>query len=107
MLRERPLRHGTRTRRDVLALEIGPVAQEYGLRNSGSPIVWYKMGSRPILILCDEFVRLGEELGFGAQRAVYSRAGTDASVARQDGQAGRIACLGFPAEIPTDTNWPV
>lgn len=83
----------------VLALEIGPVAEEYGLRNDARPVVWYRDGiatyTKP---LCDELVRLAEELGFGAQPAVYSRAGTDASVARQYGQTGRIACIGFPAE---------
>jgi putative aminopeptidase FrvX len=83
----------------VLALEIGPVAEEYGLQNNGSPIVWYKDGIATYTkSLCDELVGLAEELGFGAQRAVYSRAGTDASVARQYGRTGRIACLSFPAE---------
>jgi putative aminopeptidase FrvX len=83
----------------VLALEIGPVAEEYGVRNNGSPVVWYKDELATYTkSLCDELVHLARELDFGAQPAVYSRAGTDASVARQYGQTGRIACIGFPAE---------
>jgi putative aminopeptidase FrvX len=83
----------------VLALEIGPVAEEYAIRNDERPVIWYRDGiatyTKP---LADELLRLAETLGFGAQPAVYSRAGTDASVSRQYGQTGRIACLGFPAE---------
>jgi putative aminopeptidase FrvX len=83
----------------ILALEIGPVAEEYGLQNNQSPVVWYKDGVAAYTkSLCDELVRLAGELGFGAQPAVYNRAGTDASVARQYGQTGRIGCIGFPAE---------
>jgi putative aminopeptidase FrvX len=62
-------------------------------------VLWYKdritTYTKP---LCDELLRLAAELGFGAQPAVYSSAGTDASTARQHGQVSRIACLGFPAE---------
>lgn len=83
----------------LLALEVGPVAEEYGVRNDARPVVWYRdrvaTYTKP---LCDELVRLADDLGFGAQRAVYSRAATDASTARQHGQIGRIACIGFPAE---------
>jgi putative aminopeptidase FrvX len=83
----------------LLALEVGPVAEEYAVRNSEQPVIWYKdrVGTYTKAI-CDELARLADSLGFGAQRAVYSRAATDASTARQHGQVGRIACLGFPAE---------
>ncbi len=83
----------------LLALEIGPVAEEYGVRNNEQPVVWYKdritTYTKP---LCDELVRLADVLGFGAQPAVFSSAGTDAAVSRQSGQVNRIACVGFPAE---------
>jgi putative aminopeptidase FrvX len=83
----------------LLALEVGPVAEEYGVRNNEQPVVWYRDRIATYTkSLCDELLRLAEKLGFGAQPAVYSRAGTDASTARQHGQVGRIACLGFPAE---------
>jgi putative aminopeptidase FrvX len=83
----------------LLALEVGPVADEYGVRNNEQPVVWYKdrIGTYTKSI-CDELLRLADALGFGAQPAVYSRAATDASTARQHGQVGRIACIGFPAE---------
>jgi putative aminopeptidase FrvX len=83
----------------LLALEIGPVAEEYSVRNNEQPVVWYKdRVATYTKVLCDELVRLAESLGFGAQPAVYSRAATDASTARQHGQVGRIACLAFPGE---------
>lgn len=83
----------------LLALEVGPVAEEYGVRNNEQPVVWYRdRVATYTKSLCDELVRIAEGLGFGAQRAVYSRAATDASTARQHGQVGRIACIGFPAE---------
>lgn len=83
----------------LLALEIGPVAEEYSVRNNEQPVVWYKDRIATYTkSLCDELVRLADELGFGAQPAVYSSAGTDASTARQHGQVGRIACLGIPTE---------
>jgi putative aminopeptidase FrvX len=83
----------------MVALEIGPVAEEYSVRNSEQPVIWYRDRIAPYTkSLCDELLRLAEALGFGAQPAVYSNAGTDASTARQHGQVARIACLGFPAE---------
>jgi putative aminopeptidase FrvX len=83
----------------LLALEVGPVAEEYSVRNNPQPVVWYKDRIATYTkSLCDELAQLADELGFGAQRAVYSRAGTDASTARQHGQVGRIACLAFPVE---------
>src|SRR5206468_4080654 len=83
----------------LLALEVGPVAEEYGVQNNEQPVVWYRDRIATYTkSLCDELVRLADGLGFGAQRAVYSRAATDASTAREHGQVGRIACIGFPAE---------
>jgi putative aminopeptidase FrvX len=83
----------------LLALEIGPVAEEYSVRNNEQPVVWYKdRVATYTKSICDELMRLADDLGFGAQPAAYSRAATDASTARQHGQVGRIACLAFPAE---------
>ncbi len=84
--------------RSMLALEIGPVEPEYDLELNDSPIVWYKdrLGaySKP---MCDRLVRLGEAIGTGCQRAVYSRAATDASGARLAGAVGEVSVLSFPA----------
>jgi putative aminopeptidase FrvX len=83
----------------MLALEIGPVAEEYQVDNCDRPVVWYRDRITTYTkSICDELVRLADALGFGAQPAVYSSAGTDASTARQHGQVARIACLGFPGE---------
>jgi putative aminopeptidase FrvX len=83
----------------LLALEIGPVAEEYQVQNCEQPVVWYRDRIATYTkSLCDDLLRLADALGFGAQPAVYSSAGTDASTARQHGQVPRIACLGFPAE---------
>jgi putative aminopeptidase FrvX len=82
----------------MLALEIGPVAEEYGLELDEQPIVWYRDSTVTYTkSFCDELVAIGERLGTGSQRAVYGHAGSDASCARSSGQAGRVACLSFPA----------
>jgi putative aminopeptidase FrvX len=83
----------------LLALEIGPVAEEYQVRNCEQPVVWYRDRITTYTkSICDDLLRLAEAMGFGAQPAVYSSAGTDASTARQHGQVARIACLGFPTD---------
>jgi putative aminopeptidase FrvX len=83
----------------LLALEVGPVAEEYSVRNTEQPVVWYKdRVTTYTKSICDELMWLANDLGFGAQPAVYSSAATDASTARQHGQVARIACIGFPAE---------
>jgi putative aminopeptidase FrvX len=83
----------------MLALEIGPVADEYGLELDERPIVWYRDSTVTYTkSFCDELVATGEKLGIGVQRAVYGHAGSDASCARSSGQVGRVACLSFPAQ---------
>jgi len=83
----------------LIALEVGPVADEYGNANSPQPVIWvsdsYHTYSKR---LSDRLMDLAGVLGFGAQPVVYSSAGTDASAARRYGQAGSVACLGFPVE---------
>lgn len=82
----------------MLALEIGPVAEEYGLKLDSRPVIWYRDSTATYTkSFCDELVALGERLGTGAQRAVYGHAGSDASCARSSGQVGRVGCLSFPA----------
>jgi putative aminopeptidase FrvX len=81
----------------MLALEIGPVEPEYGLSLDGRPIIWYK--DRLVTYtksFCDELVTVGARIGIDTQKAVYSRAVTDAAACRQTGQVGRVAVLSFP-----------
>ncbi|NLC58610.1 MAG: M20/M25/M40 family metallo-hydrolase [Armatimonadetes bacterium] len=83
----------------VIALEVGPVAEEYASTNSPQPIVWYQDAYHSYTKrLCDRFLALADDLGFGAQPVVLSTAGTDASAARKYGQGGAVACLSFPTE---------
>jgi len=83
----------------LIALEVGPVEKEYDTVNDHRPILWYKDSCHTYSrTLSDSLCRLAGELGFGAQRACYSSAGTDASAARKYGWAGTIACVGFPTD---------
>ncbi len=81
----------------VLSLEIGPVAAEYGLELDHRPIVWYRDSTATYTkSFSDELCALARTLGFGAQKAVYDQAGSDASCSRTAGQVGRVAVLAFP-----------
>lgn len=83
----------------LIALEVGPVEREYATCNDQRPILWYKDAAHTYSRkLSDELYALADSLGFGAQRACYSSAGTDASLARKHGWAGAIACVGFPTD---------
>lgn len=83
----------------IIALEVGPVADEYANENSAQPVVWYQDSYHSYTKrLSDRLMAIAEGLGFGAQPVVYSSAGTDASAARKYGHGGAIACLGFPVE---------
>ncbi|MDH7569470.1 MAG: M20/M25/M40 family metallo-hydrolase [Armatimonadota bacterium] len=83
----------------VLALEVGPVAEEYDNTNSPAPVIWYQDSSHTYSkALSDQLMNLAEQLGFGAQPVVYTNAGTDASLARKYGQSGHVACVAFPVE---------
>jgi putative aminopeptidase FrvX len=82
----------------MLALEIGPVAAEYGLKLDARPIIWYRDSTFTYSKrFCDELAALGDRIGTGIQKAVYTHASSDASCARATGEVGRIACLSFPA----------
>jgi putative aminopeptidase FrvX len=82
----------------MLALEIGPVAEEYGLKLDERPILWYRDSTAVYTkSFCDELAAVAGRLGIGIQKAVYGHAGSDASCARSAGQVGRVACLSFPA----------
>src|SRR5262245_16605552 len=54
----------------LLALEVGPVADEYSVRNDEQPVVWYKdRVTTYTKSICDELMWLAGDLGFGAQPA--------------------------------------
>ena len=83
----------------AVALEVGPVADEYETRNCGSPILLYRdasvvydsAGNRA---LCEAAGSLGIEV----QRAVVSSFGSDASFAVKYGLVPRGNCMCFPTD---------
>jgi putative aminopeptidase FrvX len=83
----------------LIAIETGPAEKEYDVQNSAQPVVWYKdsgyLYHKP---LCDRLSAIAERLGFGAQRAAYSSAGSEASYAHRSGLLARCACLAFPTQ---------
>lgn len=83
----------------VIAMEIGPVAEEYQTRNNSDPILLYGDGTG---IYHEQILRrledLAGRLGFGVQPAVVTSFGSDASIAKKAGAAARSACICFPGE---------
>jgi putative aminopeptidase FrvX len=83
----------------VIALEIGPVASEYQTVNNENPIVLYQDGTGIYNeTIARHLEELGRELGFEAQPATVTSFGSDASLAKKAGAAGRSACVCFPGE---------
>ncbi len=83
----------------VVALEVTPVAKEYGIA----------LTADPVLIAADSYGPLHDELGrelaaaaVGAglemRHAVVSNFGSDASATLRAGNIARTACLAFPTE---------
>ncbi len=85
---------GSRT----LALEIGPVAEEYDVLLNNQPVIWYGPKGVYSKKTSDVLLDLAETLGFGAQPAYYWGAGTDASHTLQQGFCSMAACLSFPCD---------
>ena len=82
----------------MIAVEIAPVAPEYPIKMSASPVVFYKDSFIYHKGLCDRLCALADELGFGHQRGIFRSLGTDASLALKAGAVGRGAAIGFPTE---------
>jgi putative aminopeptidase FrvX len=84
---------------DLVALEVAPVAEEYGLTCSEAPVV---VVGDPAALLSDS---LGRELGDAAasvgvplQHAFLDRYASDASTALSDGLVARGGCLAVAVE---------
>ena len=82
----------------MLAVEVGPIAPEYELAMGPAPVVVFKDRFIYTRAVCERLCSLGEELGFGHQRAILNCFGTDASVALQTGLIARAGCVCFPTE---------
>ena len=82
-----------------IAVDIAPLAEEYGIEDDARPVVFYKDA---VFIyhmqLADELSAVAEAEGIGCQRATFRSLGTDASAAIKYGHVGRGGCIGFPTD---------
>jgi putative aminopeptidase FrvX len=78
----------------LVAVEVAPVAEEYGLQASADPVL-IQGDARGILndALSGELAAAAERSGIALQHCVLARYGSDASTAYAAGLVGRAACL--------------
>lgn len=83
----------------VIAVEIGPVAEEYPIEPGERPVILMKDGlhsySRK---LSGKLFDTGKEIGVQCQKAVIRTFGSEGSVSSREGLAAQSACLCFPGE---------
>ncbi|MBI2195291.1 MAG: M42 family peptidase [Planctomycetes bacterium] len=83
----------------LIALDVAPVATEYGIENTAQPVLLYKDAhSFYHKGVTDELHRLAATLGFGCQSAVLSSYGSDASYSHRYGYTGKPVGLCFAVE---------
>jgi len=83
----------------TIAVDVGPVAAEYGTKLSSDPIVVYQdTFSLYDKRTSDNLMRLARELGQEPQCAIWGNYGSDASLAQNRGQSARSALVCFPVE---------
>lgn len=84
---------------DFIAIEVGPVAEEYPIEMSADPVLLFKDGSYHYSPdLTREILAAGREAGINCQSAVIRSFGSDASISAKAGLVGRPACICFPTE---------
>lgn len=82
-----------------IALEVAPVAAEYGLRPGRAPVLIYKDAYNVYdEVLLGRFAALAKELKLDVQYAALESFGSNASIARKVAAVGRIAALAFPTQ---------
>lgn len=84
---------------EAIALDIAPVAREYRIENGPSPVLLHAdaQGLYHEATLT-RLHALADELGFGAQAAVVTSYGSDATIAKKAGAVGRAICIAYPGE---------
>lgn len=82
----------------MIAIEIAPIAPEYPIEMSPAPVISYKDRFIYTRAVSDRLCAIGDELGFGHQRALFRTMGTDAGEAYRTGVVARAACVCFPCE---------
>ncbi len=84
---------------DFIAVEVGPVAEEYPIDMSDSPVLLFKDGSYHYSTdLTRALLDAGERCDTTCQTAVIRCFGSDASLTAKAGLVGRPACICFPTE---------
>lgn len=83
----------------AIALDIAPVAEEYQIENCGRPVLLWGDATG---VYHERTLRhlesLATSMGFETQPAVVTSYGSDASIAKRIGSAGRSACIAYPGE---------
>jgi putative aminopeptidase FrvX len=83
----------------LVALEVVPVAKEYGLDPGPAPVLIRADGNGPLDDgLAAELTDAGVAVGHPPRHVVVTRYGSDASKAVHSGRIARTACLGFATE---------
>lgn len=83
----------------VIAIDVVPVAREYGVSNSADPALPCK--DRAGLYhagMVDHMEKLSKGLGFGIQTAVLTSYASDATLAKSAGSAARACLIGYPGD---------
>jgi len=84
---------------DVIAVEVGPVAEEYTAKMNEQPVVLFKDAYYYYNTeLTRELIAAGKRCGVECQASVARSFGSDASGTIKAGLNGRGACLCFPTE---------
>lgn len=82
-----------------IAVDVGPVAQEYQTTLSPDPIIVYRDSVAAYnKSLSDELVGICKKLNFNPQCAVFETYGSDTSFAQSLGQSAKSALICFPVE---------
>ena len=80
----------------IIALDISPLSPDTPTEFDTRPVIWYTeaAGAYSTKTDCDTLVRLGEELGIGAQGIVFSWLASDAGGMQKIGLAARTMAFG-------------
>ncbi len=84
---------------NMIAVEVGPIAEEYPISMDDRPVVLFKDGSYHYdTDLSRAMIAAGQRREIECQRAVIRSFGSDASFAAKEGFVGRAGCICFPTE---------
>ena len=83
----------------AIAVDIAPVASEYGTQNNSQPILIEKDGRGVYHATTNRHLRsLATKEGFELQTAVVTSYGSDSSIAQATGHVARSALVGYPGD---------